>query len=165
MATLVKNKHELLQLRERINDQRVGFVPTMGNLHEGHLSLIEKSFLDSDVTIVSIFVNPTQFGPNEDFESYPRTLEEDIEKILSAPNPLNKKIYIFAPNDMGEVYPKEFATKFSIPSLENSLCGLKSRGIFKVYYQLFFTYLISFVRTLPSLPKGLSAISNYQEVL
>ena len=138
----------------------------MGNLHEGHLSLIEKSFLDSEVTIVSIFLSTLlNLGFNEDFESYPRTLEEDIEKILSAPNPLNKKIYIFAPDDMGEVYPKEFATKFSIPSLENSLCGLKRRGHFQGVLSVIF-HLFNLVRPHVAIfGEKLSAISNYQEVL
>ena len=141
MATIIKNKNELLRTREKIIGQKVGFVPTMGNLHKGHLSLVEKSLNESDVTTISIFVNPTQFGPNEDFESYPRTLEEDIEKICSVANPLNKKVYIFAPTDMSEVYPENFTTKFSIPDIENNLCGLKRpghfQGVLSVIYHLF----------------------------
>lgn len=81
----------------------IGFVPTMGNLHDGHLSLILKSLQENDTTVVSIYVNPTQFAAGEDFETYPRTLEQDIQKI----KPLGKShsIFIFAPESEKEIYP------------------------------------------------------------
>ncbi|GCF00333.1 pantothenate synthase [Zygosaccharomyces mellis] len=78
----------------------VGFVPTMGALHEGHLSLIRRSIAENDHTVVSIFVNPTQFGPNEDLETYPRTIEDDAAQL--------KRLGVeclFAPKSSGEIYP------------------------------------------------------------
>ena len=127
MVKLIKNKTDLIQLRERINEP-TSFVPTMGNLHQGHLSLIEHAAKKSKHVFISIFVNPTQFGPNEDFEKYPRTLKEDIEKIDSLK--LECNIYIFAPQSVSEVYPKGFSTKFEIPELSKSLCAKSKAGAF-----------------------------------
>ncbi len=82
--------------------QRIGFVPTMGNLHAGHLSLVEITSRHADVVVVSIFVNPTQFGVGEDFDNYPRTLEDDIAKLQQS-----QCTYVFAPSieEMYPVYP------------------------------------------------------------
>jgi len=82
----------------------IGFIPTMGFLHEGHLSLVKKSKVLCDVTIVSIFVNPTQFSPSEDLTLYPRDIEKDNELLLE-----QKVDYIFYP-DTDEIYPKNFQT-------------------------------------------------------
>ena len=117
----------------------LGFVPTMGNLHDGHLSLINQSVKENNLTVVSIFVNPTQFGENEDFGSYPRTLNEDIEKIKNLSTEGN--IVVFCPSNINEVYPLNFKTDFSVKSLEKDLCA-KSRpghfsGVLSVIYHLF----------------------------
>lgn len=90
---------QLLQCRESL-DGTVGFVPTMGALHEGHLSLIRRSIAQNDHTIVSIFVNPTQFGPNEDLQTYPRTFDRDSALLKSL-----DVTCLFAPKSPSEIYP------------------------------------------------------------
>src|SRR5690606_11256488 len=101
--TVFNNQKELkahLNLLSK-NNKTIGFVPTMGALHSGHLSLITKSFQQNDVTVVSIFVNPTQFNNTEHLDKYPRTLEEDIKAIKS----LNSTIIIDAPT-LDDIYGK-----------------------------------------------------------
>lgn len=143
MIKILKTSKELIDLRNNFHDQKVGFVPTMGNLHLGHISLLEKSLKENDINILSIFVNPRQFGPKEDFSKYPRTLEEDVSKIqtlISEKFP-NKTLYIFAPKDSNEIYPDDFSTNISVGEMANILCG-KSRpghfdGVTTVVYVLF----------------------------
>lgn len=83
----------------RQQGERIGFVPTMGNLHAGHLSLVELAGSHADIVVVSIFVNPTQFGVGEDFDNYPRTLDDDIAKLSNS-----QCTYVFAPS-IEEMYP------------------------------------------------------------
>ncbi len=106
-------------------NKTIGFVPTMGALHEGHLSLVRKAKEDNDIVVVSIFVNPIQFGPNEDFKKYPRTFDKDKE-LLQKEN----VDYIFFPS-MKEMYPQGFETYVNLKSLPNHLCGLSRPGHFE----------------------------------
>lgn len=94
---------------DRHQDARIAFVPTMGALHEGHLSLVRLAHSLADEVVVSIFVNPTQFGPHEDFERYPRTLEADVRKLADA----GQTDVVFAPNAK-EMYPAGFATRIEM---------------------------------------------------
>lgn len=92
------------------NSSTIGFVPTMGNLHDGHLSLITKSKQDNEVTVLSIFVNPTQFSASEDLLNYPRTLEEDIQKASAIfKESDNKTLIIFIPENEKVIYPDNFS--------------------------------------------------------
>lgn len=98
---------------------RIAFVPTMGNLHGGHLSLLERAREIADRTVMSIFVNPIQFGRGEDYERYPSTLKEDSAKLLA-----NGLDLLFAP-DLAQLYPGgvESDTRVSVPELSSILCG------------------------------------------
>lgn len=103
----------------------VGFVPTMGYLHEGHQSLIKKAVEENDRVVVSIFVNPIQFGPNEDFEQYPRDLEKDAALCEATGAAL-----IFHP-EAAEMYPEGFCTHVDMTGLTDNLCGAKRPGHFQ----------------------------------
>jgi pantoate--beta-alanine ligase len=108
----------------RAQGKRICLVPTMGALHEGHLSLVRMGKQHSDVCIVSIFVNPIQFGPSEDFATYPRDLNGDKEKLQQ----LNVD-FVFAP-DAGDMYNRDFQTRVELQRLPNHLCGLFRPGHF-----------------------------------
>lgn len=115
--------HNILQLRTaldeyRKNNQKIALVPTMGNLHDGHLSLVALAKQHADIVVVSIFVNPTQFGAGEDFASYPRTLDDDCQKLAKAGVAL-----VFAPSvdEMYPVYPPN--VQILSGSISKILCG------------------------------------------
>lgn len=105
--------------------QSIGFVPTMGFLHAGHLSLVEKCRQDNDLAVVSIYVNPSQFSPNEDLDSYPRDPERDIILLEK-----EKADLLFMP-DSPEIYPPGHATYVSVEGLESALCGISRPGHFR----------------------------------
>lgn len=123
--------HSKQELAEHIaewrhNDEHVALVPTMGSLHAGHLALVELAREHAERVVVSIFVNPTQFGEGEDFDKYPRTLERDKRRLKSASADL-----IFAP-EVDTVYPFgiENATIISVPGLTENFCGASRPGHF-----------------------------------
>jgi len=103
----------------------VGFVPTMGYLHEGHLSLVKASLKDADCTVVSIFVNPTQFGPKEDFKEYPRDFAQDSRLLEEL-----GVDFLFCPN-YTEMYPPDYKTYVEVEDLQNKWEGLSRPGHFR----------------------------------
>ena len=118
---------EMAQFSETIrkNDQTIAFVPTMGFLHDGHLALMKKAVACADHLVVSIFVNPAQFGPNEDFSTYPRALEQDLEECRRI-----GASAVFTPTD-DQMYPSGFETYVTLEKLPFHLCGLSRPGFFK----------------------------------
>src|SRR3954469_12191104 len=124
---LVTTIDEMRDLREstRQSGQRLGLVPTMGALHEGHLSRVRAARDKSDVVAVSIFVNPTQFGPNEDFAKYPRTLEKDSEMLER-----EHVDVIFAPS-VDDMYPAGAVTWVTVERMSDRLCGKSRPGHFR----------------------------------
>lgn len=122
--------HDIISLREwvratRRQGQTIGLVPTMGYLHEGHQSLVEYARSQCDVTVMSIFVNPLQFGPNEDFERYPRDFARDTQVAKEAGVDV-----LFAPI-VEEMYPHEMQTFVDVEQLTDGLCGASRPGHFR----------------------------------
>jgi pantoate--beta-alanine ligase len=121
----------------RVGGATVGFVPTMGNLHQGHLSLIEQAQNAADIVVASIFVNPMQFAANEDLATYPRTLEADLSALREI-----KADLVFTPST-SDIYPQgsENETTIHVPVLGEALCGKERPGHFDgvctVVYKLF----------------------------
>lgn len=103
----------------------VGFVPTMGFLHEGHLSLVRESLKRCGATVVSIFVNPTQFGPKEDFTSYPRDVGRDRDILKK------EGVDILFQPEAGEMYPEGYGTYVEVAGLQDRLCGRSRPGHFR----------------------------------
>lgn len=110
-----------------IADNTLGFVPTMGNLHQGHLKLVEVAKQQADQVVVSIFVNPMQFNQSNDFSNYPRTLENDVDKLKSSGVDV-----LYCPENK-DIYPEglENATKVIVPGLSNIMCGQFRPGHFE----------------------------------
>lgn len=126
---LVRTVAELREIVHdwRVADARIAFVPTMGNLHAGHLALVEHARRQAEHVVASVFVNPTQFGPNEDFDRYPRTENEDAAKLAAAGVDL-----LFLPS-VAEMYPggTAEATFVDVPGLSGDLCGAHRPGHFR----------------------------------
>ena len=120
----VKKLRPLLH-QARLHQKRIGFVPTMGALHEGHAVLLKHSQKENDLTILSIFVNPTQFGPKEDYRAYPRTKNKDV--LLA--KKLNIDI-IFYPS-VKEIYPSRYLTFVDVDEMTKNLCGRFRPGHFR----------------------------------
>ncbi|MDN3638306.1 pantoate--beta-alanine ligase [Simiduia curdlanivorans] len=124
--------HQIQSLRdalkaERGTGKRIGFVPTMGNLHDGHIALIKQAQTACDVVVCSIFVNGLQFGLNEDWDKYPRTFREDCDKLKAAGCD-----YLFNPDD-NEMYPNGLDTQTRVicPTMTDVLCGASRPGHFE----------------------------------
>ncbi|AJG99468.1 pantoate--beta-alanine ligase [Clostridium beijerinckii] len=120
---------EIKELRNFIKSWKrdglsVGYVPTMGALHEGHESLIKRAVEENDKVVVSVFVNPTQFGPNEDYDSYPRNINKDLELCVNAGASI-----VFNP-EPSEMYYGDKSTSVSVSGLTSVLCGAKRPGHF-----------------------------------
>jgi pantoate--beta-alanine ligase len=123
VATIEELRQEVASARSA--GKRIGCVPTMGALHAGHLSLVEAAKAESDFVVVTIFVNPAQFGPNEDLAKYPRPLEEDLAKCRDGGVDL-----VFLP-DIDDVYPRRDATFVEVPGLSDVLEGTTRSGHFR----------------------------------
>ena len=127
MATVVRTKEEIRRLvaAARAEGRRIGFVPTMGALHMGHRALMEQAVAENGFTVLSVFVNPTQFGPAEDFDAYPRQLEADV--ALATEVGVN---VVFAPR-ADEMYAPDHSTWVQEESLSEGLCGARRPGHFR----------------------------------
>lgn len=140
MVKLITSTSELREERKTVG--KIGFVPTMGNLHQGHISLLERALSEYQTVYFSIFVNPKQFGPNEDFNRYPRTLENDVKLIeQSAQRFPNSNVVVYSPRDPKEVFPENDNQTISVQGLSTDLEG-KIRpghfdGVATVVYRLF----------------------------
>lgn len=125
---IINRRKRMMSVARKIrreDNQTIGFVPTMGALHEGHLGLVREARAMCDVVVVSIFVNPTQFGPQEDFNKYPRDLTRD-SSLLAEYN----VDYVFAPG-VREIYPPNFSTYVTVEGLSEELEGAARPGHFR----------------------------------
>jgi pantoate--beta-alanine ligase len=121
---VVRPIFEIRALRQKLSGT-VGFVPTMGYLHEGHLALVKQARIENSAVIVSIYVNPTQFGPREDFGSYPRDLNRDLELLRRGGADI-----VFVPSD-DEMYPPEFSSWVDVEKVTERLEGASRPGHFR----------------------------------
>ncbi len=123
VASIKDIKQRIKALKE--DHKKIGFVPTMGALHEGHLSLVRQAKKENDIVVASIFVNPLQFGKNEDFKHYPRTFDNDCN-LLS-----QEGVDIVFKPEASEMYPDGFCTSVILEHLEDKLCGKSRPGHFR----------------------------------
>lgn len=138
------SKTDLIHERSKTY-KSIGLVPTMGNLHQGHISLLQESIAENEISVLSIFVNPLQFGANEDLENYPKTLEEDLQKIKdviprNSEGSEQKEVWVLAPT-IDDFYPNGFNTSVIVNENKNMLCGLDRPthfdGVTTVVFKLF----------------------------
>lgn len=124
---IIRNLKQMYNVsrKHRLEGKTIGFVPTMGALHQGHLSLIRRAGKENDTTVISIFVNPIQFGPKEDFKRYPRNLKQDAKLCQDAGVDI-----IFYP-DARDMYPDGYKTYIYVEELSDVLCGKFRPGHFK----------------------------------
>lgn len=152
--------HTVSGMREALDMARdagktVGFVPTMGNLHEGHLQLVSLAGQHCDVVVVSIFVNPLQFGLHEDWEKYPRTFEDDVRQLEGV-----GCHFLFHP-DESEIYPNGMAdqTRVVVPTMTDILCGASRPGHFEGV-----TTVVSKLLHIVQPNKAIFGIKDYQQL-
>jgi pantoate--beta-alanine ligase len=122
ITTIKEMQKEIIQLKEQ--GQTIGFVPTMGFLHEGHLTLLNRARHENDILVLSIFVNPLQFGPKEDFSTYPRDFERDRALAES------EKVDILFYPSVDEMYPNESSVRVTVQDRTDVLCGKSRPGHF-----------------------------------
>jgi pantoate--beta-alanine ligase len=124
---IIKSAKEMQSFSETLRNQgkRIAFVPTMGYFHEGHLNLMREGRQRGDRVVISIYVNPTQFGPNEDFEQYPRDFERDLTMAESVGVDV-----IYYPSNQ-EMYPPNYQTYITVEGVTDNLCGLSRPGHFR----------------------------------
>lgn len=121
---LIRTVQTIREQIKRIRDKKIGFVPTMGYLHDGHLSLVEQAKKENDLVVMSIFVNPLQFGPNEDFERYPRNEQKDAKVAKE------KGVDILFMPSVEEMYPEDMSIQMTITNGTDVLCGSSRPGHF-----------------------------------
>jgi pantoate--beta-alanine ligase len=119
------NKMQSYSESRRLQGGKIAFVPTMGYLHEGHLSLMKEAKKMADCVVVSIYVNPTQFGPQEDFSKYPRNFDRDLKMADS----VNVDVIFYPSND--EMYPTNYQTYVNVEKVTKNLCGISRPGHFR----------------------------------
>lgn len=139
MLKIITELKSFIEYRNSLQG-KIGLVPTMGNLHRGHLDLFEQSLKDNDITIVSIFVNPKQFLAGEDLDKYPRTFEDDLNHLKGLMKD-NDQVILFHPKNDHEIYGEYYHTTIRVEAMANTLCG-KFRpghfdGVTTVVYRLF----------------------------
>ena len=110
--------------RLRTQGKSIGLVPTMGSLHDGHMFLVKRAKMDNDIVAVSIFVNPAQFGQNEDLDKYPRDIDKDMEKLAAA------GVDMLLVPEVGSIYPDGYATYVEVRGISDKLCGAFRPGHF-----------------------------------